>query len=233
MAHKTHALPIGIQKIRFSWREHVLPPLLGLGACLAIYGLLNFQSLLAQAQYYTNQIRLATPAHSAVVASQKSSEILIPSIKVRAPVVYEQSTNSANFEYALRSGTVHYATTALPGEKGNVVIFGHSSGLTWAPGNYKFVFTLLDKVKQGQQISVYYHGVQYVYVVTGSQVVSPTNMSVLESHSGRSELSLITCTPVGTSENRLVVHAQQVRPDPANNKPFQPTSRSSNSLPGN
>ena len=44
-------------------------------------------------------------------------------------------------------------------------------------------------------------------------------MSVLKSKND-SELSLITCTPVGTSKNRLIVHAKQVTPDPKLNSQF-------------
>ena len=44
-------------------------------------------------------------------------------------------------------------------------------------------------------------------------------MSVLASH-GAPQLTLITCTPVGTSKYRLIVHAKQISPNPETNKPF-------------
>lgn len=234
MAHNVNALPAGVQKIHFTFRNHLLPPVLGIAVTFLVYGVLNFPLLEARAQYYAGQFG-SQPAHSAVlpVVPASQSEIIIPAIKAKAPVVYETSTDSGSIAYTLRSGVVHYGTTALPGEKGNIAIFGHSSGVAWAPGDYKFVFTLLEKLQDGQQITLDYKGVRYVYVVTGKQVVAPTDMSVLNSKDSQSELSLITCTPVGTSKNRLVVHAKQVSPDPAANKPFTAKSNASNSLPGN
>lgn len=227
MTQKVSALPVGVPKVMFSFRCHILPPLVGIAVSALMYGLLNFPFLVAQAEYYASRFSTPVPAASAVsstVVDQNLSQIVIPSIGVKAPVIYESSPNNNTIAYDLRSGVVHYGTTALPGEKGNVVIFGHSSGLTWAPGNYKFVFTLLDKLRAGQQITLDYHGTRYVYVVSDSQVVAPTDMKVLNTNGAQSELSLITCTPVGTSKNRLVVHAKQLYPDPVSNKPFKPAS---------
>jgi sortase A len=202
-----------------------------------MYGLLNFPTYEAQARYYISQLKTppaAASAASSAAVDSKSSEVIIPGIHVKAPVIYESSVDNTNIAYDLRSGVVHYGTTALPGQKGNVVIFGHSSGVAWAPGNYKFVFTLLEKLQPGQQISLDYHGVRYVYVVTDSQVVAPNDMKALNSNGAQSQLSLITCTPVGTSKNRLVVHAKQVSPNPAANQPFKPANNVVlNELPGN
>lgn len=209
---------------------------MGIAVMFLVYGMLNFPSFEAQGRYYISQLGTPQAVSSASGAGvdSKLSEIIIPSINVKAPIVYESSTDNTNIAYDLRNGVVHYGTTAQPGEQGNVVVFGHSSGVAWAPGNYKFVFTLLDKLQPGQQISLDYQGTRYVYVVTDSQVVAPSDMKVLDSNGTQSQLSLITCTPVGTSKNRLVVHAKQVHPDPAANKPFsKPNSASLHELPSN
>ncbi len=228
MTQKVSTLPTGVPKVRLSLRTHILPPLAGVAAMLFTYVLLNLPSFEAQARYYIAQLeapKASTNSAPAAVVDSRLSDIIIPSIGVKAPVIYESSVNETNIAYDLRSGVVHYGTTALPGEKGNVAIFGHSSGLTWAPGNYKFVFTLLNKLQPGQQISLDYKGVRYVYVVTDSEIVAPSDMRVLDSN-GASQLSLITCTPVGTSRNRLIIHAKQIHPDPAGNKPFKPAEKS-------
>lgn len=201
-----------------------------------MYGLLNFPSYEAQGRYYASQL-FTTPQTTTnnVAVDSKLSEIIIPSINVKAPVIYEPSVNNTNIAYDLRSGVVHYGSTALPGEKGNVAIFGHSSGVAWELGNYKFIFTLLDKLRPGQQITLDYKGVRYVYVVTDTTVVAPSDMKVLHSNGTKSQLSLITCTPVGTSRNRLVVHADQIHPDPQANASFKSANAagSLNELPSN
>lgn len=226
MSHNSKALPIGVDRVKFSFRSHLVPPMIGIAVSLLVYGALNFQLLQAKVQYQLSQMN--PPKMSAVapvVQNQQTSQIIIPSIGVKAPVIYINSVDNGVIAYSLRSGVVHYATTALPGQKGNVAIFGHSSGLAWAPGDYKFVFTNLDKLKPGEQVVIDYQGKRYTYIVSDSEIVSPSNMAVLKSD-GNSELSLITCTPVGTSKNRLVVHAKQVSPDPANNLPFAPAIKS-------
>src|SRR6185437_11506988 len=132
-------------------------------------------------------------------------------------------------------GVVHYPNTAVPGQEGNVVIFGHSSGVWWEPGSYKFVFTLLDKVQAGDKVFIDYQGTRYIYRITGTQVVSPDNLSVLNQGTGH-DLTLITCTPVGTSTNRLIVHAVQYVPKPVNNPSSQPAKLPTGAkgiLPGN
>jgi len=230
-------MPVGMPRVRFSFQQHIVPPLFGVGVMIIMYGLLNFQAFESQARYYVAQFnpptQPVTTSHS-IAVDPNLSQLIVPGISVKAPVIYESSTNNNNIEYDLRSGIVHYGSTALPGQKGNVVIFGHSSGLTWAPGNYKFIFTLLDKLQAGQQITLDYKGTSYVYIVTDSQVVAPTDMKILDSVGGRSELTLVTCTPVGTSRNRLAVHATQLYPDPAANQPFkQANSTAPSQLPGN
>jgi sortase A len=229
MAQKVSALPIGVSKVRFSFRKHIVPPMVGILATLFIYGLLNYPYVSSRAQYYWNQFHppvFTSQSSNSVAVNPDLSQIIIPSISVKAPVIYESSVNNNIIAYDLRSGVVHYGNTAMPGQNGNAVIFGHSSGVSWAPGDYKFVFTLLEKMHAGQQISLDYKGVRYVYIVTDTEVVAPTDMSVLKSN-GTAQLSLITCTPVGTSKNRLVVHASQLSPNPSKNAPFQPSGNTS------
>jgi sortase A len=135
------------------------------------------------------------------------SRLIIPKLGVSAPIIYEPTAIEANIQVALRSGVIHYATTAMPGQNGNVVIFGHSSNDWWQPGEYKFVFVLLDKLVPGDFVTLDYQSKRYTYQVTGSRVVEPTAFSVLDA-TPTPTLSLITCTPAGTSLRRLVVSAK-------------------------
>jgi LPXTG-site transpeptidase (sortase) family protein len=140
--------------------------------------------------------------------------ITIPKINVNAPVVYLDSTAEADVQQGLQSGVVHYGNTPVPGQNGNAVFFGHSSNDWWVPGNYKFVFVLLDKVIVGDTFSINYQSKRYVYEVTKTQVVDPTDVAVLNQTSTPT-VTLITCSPPGTSWKRLVVSAKQVSPTPS------------------
>lgn len=203
-------------KAPISFRHNILPPLLGILVMLGVLGLLNTQWIIAQVQY---RFIKAPPIPIAVASSNaidpnSPPKIVIPKLNLSAPIITdEKSYDEEKVQLALRKGVVQYGTSANPGQKGNTVIIGHSSGQLWAPGDYKFVFTLLDKLEKNDRILVDYKGIQYVYRVESSKVVIPTNISVLQP-TNEPRLTLITCTPVGTSKNRLVITARQVSPKP-------------------
>jgi LPXTG-site transpeptidase (sortase) family protein len=202
-------------KAKITFRHNILPPALGLLMFGGVMGLMNSQWIIAQAQYrYSPKVSAAAiDAEMYAQAPKGSVQLSIPSISVNAPVVYEPSMAEWKIQIALRSGPDHLGSSALPGQKGNVVIVGHSSGQLWAPGNYKFVFTLLDRVEPTNLIFLDYNGVRYIYRVTSTEVINPSNFSVIQPTADL-ELTLITCTPVGTSKNRFVVHAHQISPNP-------------------
>lgn len=146
-------------------------------------------------------------------------KIIIPKINVEAPVVYDVKTIQENdVQQGLERGVVHYPTTPNPGELGNAVIFGHSSGNILNKGKYKFAFILLKSLEIDDTFIVQKDGKKYVYKVYNKYVTSPTDFSVLGSTDRDATMTLITCDPPGTSTNRLIVQAEQIFPDPAGNK---------------
>src|ERR1700683_2152880 len=193
----------------------IVQPLLT-SAGIFLLTLLVFKApiIISQAEYLFHKPAPTAPiaAANAVTTSAPAADtISIPKINVEAPVIYQQSTNENDIETALESGVVHYGNTALPGQNGNVAIFGHSSNDWWQPGNYKFVFVLLDKLSPGDLVTIDYNSTAYTYQVTGSKIVDPTDVAVLDPTTTPT-LTLITCSPPGTSLRRLVVTAKQISP---------------------
>lgn len=199
-----------------SIRSRIVPPLLGVLAAGTVMLALNGQWLTAQMQYRFAQPQpaYAEAASSLNLDPNATPELTIPALNIKAPVIFEPSYKEADVQLALRKGVVKFPTTADPGQPGNVVIFGHSSGQPWAPGEYKFVFTLLDKLKPGDKVYVDHKGQRYIYQMRSSEVVLPEQVGVLNA-TDVPTLTLITCTPVGTSQKRLVVRAEQISPKPA------------------
>lgn len=192
----------------------LVPALTAIGVFLLVLLVFKAPVIISQVQYSLSpkpQAAAILPSTSEVIPAQNT--ITIPKINVQAPVNYEPSIQEAAIQTALQTGVVHYGNTAAPGQPGNVAIFGHSSNDWWEAGNYKFVFVLLDKLSPGDQITVDYSSHRYVYEVTGSKIVDPTDVGVLNPTSTPT-LTLITCTPPGTSLKRLVVTAKQITPDP-------------------
>jgi LPXTG-site transpeptidase (sortase) family protein len=219
--------PAAQPRVKLQFKKHILPPLGGLVVAVFIFGFLNSQYLSGQVAYYIQSRHHSTatthtqapkkPADNTVITIDKNAPpiISIAKISVNAPVIYGLNTSDEKvFQKNLQNGVVQYPGTAQPGQTGNVVIFGHSSGRWWAPGHYKFVFSLLEKLENGDEITLDYQGIRYVYHVTGKRVVTPDTMSVLNATPGEHKLTLLTCTPVGTNSKRLVIEAAQVSPNP-------------------
>jgi sortase A len=156
---------------------------------------------------------------SATTPAGNEPKIVIPKINVEIPVVYyETSGEEKAVDKALERGVVHYATTPNPGEKGNAVIFGHSSNNILNPGKYKFAFVLLSRLENGDTFTLVKDGKRYVYKVYEKRIVKPSEVSVLDPRPDKvATATLITCDPPGTSLNRLVVVGEQISPDPATN----------------
>jgi sortase A len=128
--------------------------------------------------------------------------VSIPKLKIdQAEVIYGSSD--------LKKSLIQYPKTALPGQFGSPVIFGHSVlPQFFNPKSYITIFSTLYKLQQGDEIYVDYDHVRYKYVVEEMFEVQPTDLSVLEQRFDGRYLTLITCSPPGTYLRRLVVKAQ-------------------------
>lgn len=209
--------------IKFSVKRHLLPPVIGLvGAIIMFYGVSAALTGVAP------NIPISIPVSAAVVndssynptnTAVKQYYLDIPAIDVsNVPVATVNiPTNEAvivdqnYFRDYLRQGVVHYPGTALPSQDGNVVIFGHSSGYAWDSNKYKTVFAPLHDVNIGQKIVISGGQKDIVYDIKAKFIVSPDEVSVLDQHSNTKTITLITCTPIGTNDSRLIVQAEQTQ----------------------
>jgi len=109
----------------------------------------------------------------------------------------------------LSKSLIHYLPRSLPGEYGNVAIFGHSTlRQLYSPKDYKSIFTYLSSLETGDVIRVKIGDLKYEYQVYDMFVVDPDEISVLEQQKNGSFLTLITCVPPGTYLERLVIKAK-------------------------
>lgn len=192
----------------------VQPILIAVATFSLLLFLFKLPVVFSQIKYLVQKPTVSLPKSGAIEdVVPADPTITIPKINIHSPVVYEPSVAEAAVQKALEGGIDHYGNTPAPGQGGNSVFFGHSSNDWWEPGNYKFVFILLDKLVPGDQFSIDYQGKRFVYQVSGTKVVEPTDLSVL-AQSPTPTVTLITCTPPGTSWKRLVVVASQIQPDP-------------------
>ena len=180
--------------------------ILFLAVVAVFYIFCNWKALNTIIQYkikisdFTNPIYLdqeKQPNHS-------EDRIIIPKINVDAPLIRTENEN--DLAKQLKRGVIFYPKSYLPGEKGSVMLIGHSSGIPGEHGAYDTVFSLLSELKKGDLITLQFNQNKFDYRVFEKKIVQPNLVKQLNFES-KSILNLITCWPIGTSFRRLVVRA--------------------------
>ena len=145
--------------------------------------------------------------------------LIIPNINVDVPIVWDaNASDQTSLNAAMDNGVAWFnipGANARPGELGNFVVSGHSSNDWLEQGDYKFIFARLEQMKVGDVIYANYNSKRYAYNVTRIEVVKPTDVQALTKPVTKPTITLVTCTPLGTALNRLLIFAEQVSPDPS------------------
>ena len=174
---------------------------------------------------------------SSTVAVDNNPRLIIPKIAVDVPIIWNATPDYDSQMAAMKNGVAWFnikGANARPGQIGNTVLSGHSSNDVFDDGKYKFVFARLEQVAKGDTLYINYEGVRYTYTVTQRRVVKPTQVSALTEPTDKPIVTLITCTPLGTATNRLLVTAEQISPNPNGAKKATESSSSSDAaMPGN
>jgi len=155
---------------------------------------------------------------NASLAVSKDPVLIIPKINVNVPVIYNVTPDQPSQLKAMMNGVAWFGipgANSKPGQVGNTVLSGHSSNDFTDGGKYKFVFALLDRLKKGDIFYVHYNGTRYTYNVTKIRIVKPNDVKALQDGATKPEVTLLTCTPLGTALNRLLVTGEQISPSPA------------------
>ena len=118
--------------------------------------------------------------------------IAIPKIGVTAPM-YDGVTL-----WNIDLGPSHWPGTAFPGQPGNAVIAGHRV-------THTHPFLHIDKLVPGDQVIFDVFGWRSVYVVTGHEVVAPTDLAIANP-TPNATATLFSCHPPRSAEYRYVVH---------------------------
>lgn len=136
-------------------------------------------------------------------APYEDFSLTVPKLKINDAKVLVDSND-------LSKNLAHLPASALPGEKGNVFISGHSA-LSRFFSLQSALFANLSDLKKGDEITVNAAGAEFRYQVVESKVVDPTDLSVINAPdmSGRF-ITLMTCMPPGLNFKRLVVLGKMI-----------------------
>ena len=126
--------------------------------------------------------------------------IEIPKIDVYLPIAYGTS------DKVLENGTGLVDNTSLPvgGAGTHAVISGHTGMAS------KKVFTDLNQMKEGDLFFIHVLNQHFAYQVNQIKVVWPTDTGDLYIEEGRDYVTLLTCTPFGINDHRLLVRGEQI-----------------------
>ena len=163
-------------------------------------GLLSivYASLLTYQRTSPNRLSFAKPIASTgqtSINTAKPNRLIIEELGVDIPITAGQIDGN---KWPLSpTGAIYLSESAVPGEQGNAVIYGH---------NWKSILGELHLIKPGNIIEIINeNGKVIVYRVTTIQVVEKTQSSVLN-NSEDQRITLYTCTGF-LDQKRLVVTA--------------------------
>ena len=124
---------------------------------------------------------------------EQAIQIQIPAIDVDAPIVLGDGWEQ------LKKGVGQHIGSANPGQDGNLVLSAHNDV-------FGEIFRRLDDLQRGDEVTVYTAQRAYVYVVTGTLIVEPTEVDLL-APTPNATLTLISCYPYLVDNQRIVVQA--------------------------
>ena len=165
------------------------------------------------------QAKVLAPAPSSVplviapVEPELPTKIEIPAISLSVTVSNPDTTNIETLDQGLLSGAVRYPTSAELGAPGNVIIFGHSSYLPIVHNQAYKTFDGIQKLAQGDRITVTGSDHVYTYSVDTVRKADATEDSIPLTMGG-STLTLATCDSFGQKTDRFIVTATLVETDP-------------------
>jgi len=109
-----------------------------------------------------------------------------------------------------REGIIHLQGTGAPWKKdSNTVMVGHALGYLWTRTTY--VFYELDQLEPGDEIMVKdQKDNEYTFRVYDRMTVRPEDFWITYPVPDKTVISLQTCTPIPTFENRLIVRGELV-----------------------
>ena len=145
-------------------------------------------------------------------------KLIIPKINVDIGVNYDATTAYDSQMAAMKSSVAYFGipgANSKPGQRGNVPLSGHSSNDFTDSGDAKFIFARLEQLQKGDIFYLNYGGTRYTYAIMRTTVVLPSEVNALQIGTDKPYATLITCTPLGTAQKRLLVFAEQISPSPS------------------
>jgi LPXTG-site transpeptidase (sortase) family protein len=129
------------------------------------------------------------------------NRLVIPKIGVNLPIVEGKESDAA-----LWKGAWRIPGSSTPKDGGNTVLSGHR--FRYRPPSNLTLY-LLDQVKKGDAMIVYWQGKEYDYRVSETKIVPRDNTDIAEP-TITDQLTVFTCHPLFSTKERLVVIGERI-----------------------
>lgn len=137
------------------------------------------------------------------------TRIRISAIGLDLPITNPETRDLEKLDAVLKDGPARYVDSALLGEKGNVLIFGHSSHLPVVHNQMYKAFNKIPDLKAGDSISIEGDGKEYVYNVT-SVTKEDAEEGIVDLSPVGNKLTIVTCDTLTGKSARFVLEAEFV-----------------------
>lgn len=162
-------------------------------------------------QSFGNLMGQTDPNVKILTPKDPNFSIIVEKIGADAPIVANvDASNKAVYEAALKKGVAHALGTSLPGKPGVTYLFAHSTDTIFNVPRYNAIFYLLDDMKEGDKIIVFFNGRRFDYRVTETKITEASDVSFFTMQTSEQILVLQTCYPPGTTWKRFLVIAKPV-----------------------
>ncbi len=132
-------------------------------------------------------------------------KITFESLSRTVTVLNSASADLATLEADLQKGVIRHPDSVKLGEKGNVVILGHSSYLPNVMNKNYQAFNGIQDLMWGDTIRV--ASLDKVYVYRVERVYKATTDEVVPVEGNEKTLTLVTCNVFGAKEDRYILEA--------------------------
>lgn len=154
--------------------------------------------------------------HSLVIDTdyKKSMKLSIPRANIMRINLAANipGSNPEIYDEALKYGVAHLKGTAVPGDNGLTVIYGHSgvTGFFAGRSSPQIVFSRLDAVSIGDTMTIERDGKELRYVVSSKKIIEAQDLGFMTDSTEKERAILLTCWPLGIGTKRLIVIADRI-----------------------
>lgn len=147
------------------------------------------------------------PTHlTQITVTKNEFSISIPKISAYSPIIKNvDPLDEKKYLEALKKGVAHAKGFGTPESTHSIFLFAHSSDFPWNITRYNTAFFRLNELKENDLITLTYNTKVYNYRVKEIKTVWPNQVDVV--NNSKHKLILQTCTPIGTSLQRLLIFA--------------------------